>query len=328
MFYFMNVKIGGLMNFDPTHAIWVERYRPATIDDAIIPDRIKHVFKQFVTDGEFPALLLSGGAGIGKTTLAKALCNELGLDWIIINASNERGIDTLRTTITNFATTVSFSDAKIKCIIMDEFDHASPLLQAAMRAAIEDFSKTCRFIFTCNYPNKIIDAIHSRCSNVSLTLEAGEKATIAAGFFKRMCAILKNENVEFDRKAVAKLVEMYFPDFRRTINELQRLSRAGTIDSELVAQVSEDVNITKLVKCLREKDFSAMRQWVATNAGNDSNLLFRKVYDNMSDLLQPHSIPEAVIIIANYQFRGVTCPDPEINFVACCTELMASCEFK
>lgn len=311
------------MNFDPTQALWVEKYRPATIEDCILPDRVKDTFRGFIKEGEFPSLLMSGGAGIGKTTVAKALCQDLGMDWILINASSERGIDVLRNQITQFATSVSFNDCKIKCVILDEFDQSTPLLQTAMRAAIEDFSKTCRFIFTCNYPNKIIDPIHSRCSNISLALEGEEKQEIAVSFLRRMEAMLKNEKVDYERKAIVTLIGKHFPDFRRVINELQRASKTGTkIDLDLVSNVGDDVNITKLVKTLREKDFSAMRQWVAQNVSNDVNLLFRKVYDNMVGFLQPAYIPEAVIKIAEYQYRGTTCPDPEINFVAFCVEMM------
>lgn len=312
------------VNFDPTQVLWCEKYRPSTLDDCILPERIKNNFRGFIKEGEFPSLLLSGSAGIGKTTVAKALCQELNIDWIFINASNERGIDVLRNQITSFATSVSFNDAKIKCIIMDEFDQATNLLQTAMRAAIEDFAKTCRFIFTCNYPNKIIEPIHSRCANISLSLEGEEKKEIAVQFLRRIESILKNENVEYEKKAIANLIQKYFPDFRRIINELQRLSKLGVkIDSEVISNSNEDVNITKLVKYLKDKDFPAMRQWVAQNIGNDVNLLFRKIYDQLSVHLQPAYIPDAIIKIAEYQYRGTTCPDPEINFVAFCIEMMA-----
>lgn len=316
------------MRHDPSQMLWVEKYRPATIEDCIIPDRIKETFRGFIRDGEFPSLLLAGGAGLGKTTVAKALCQDLGIDWILINASSDRGIDVLRNQITSFATSVSFNDCKIKCVILDEFDQATPLLQAAMRAAIEDFSKTCRFIFTCNFPNKIIDPIHSRCSNVSLALESSEKPDIAMAFLKRMVEMLKHEGVEHDKKAVAQLIQKHFPDFRRVINELQRLSKAGSIDAELIASVSEDVNTTKFVKYLKDKDLGSLRQWVAQNSANDPNILFRKIYDQLSDILQPSSIPIAILAIADYQYKGVTCPDPQINLMAFCVQMMIDCEFK
>ncbi len=241
------------IDFDPSHLVWTEKYRPQSIDACIVSERIKAEFKSFVNEGQFTHLMLSGGPGIGKTTIAKALCNDIGVDFLVLNASNERGIDVLRNTITQFATTVSFNEAKLKCVILDEFDNASPLLQAGMRQAIEDFSKTCRFIFTCNYPNKIIPAIHSRCAKIALALESNEKADVAVAFLKRMESMLKQEGVKFERKALVTLIQKYFPDFRRTINELQRLSRAGDLTMEVVEQVSDDVNITKrlanLLKC-------------------------------------------------------------------------------
>lgn len=316
------------VQFDPSQLLWVEKYRPQTVQDCILPVRIKKVFSNFVEQQDFPSLLLSGTPGVGKTTIAKALCRDLGVDCKLINASNERGIDVLRTTIERFASSMSFNDSKFKVVIMDEFDYSTPLLQGAMRAAIEDYAKTCRFIFTCNHPNRIMDAIHSRCSVINVSLEAEEKPEIAAQFMKRIGFILKNEGVEYDRKAIAQLIQSKFPDFRKTINELEKLASVGKIDLELVTQVKEDVNIVKLVKYLRDKDFPATRQWVAQNSANDVDLLFRKIYDNIADILVPASIPEAIVIIAQYQFRGVTCPDPEINLVACLVELMASCEFK
>lgn len=308
---------------DPSQFLWVEKYRPSRIDDCIVPERIKNDFKAFVEKGEFTSLLLTGSAGVGKTTIAKALCQEMGMDWILINASNERGIDVLRTQITQFASTTSFSDARFKCIIMDEFDQATPLLQTAMRAAIEEFSKTCVFILTCNFPNKIIDPIHSRCTVLTLTPTKSEIPEMAAAFSKRVFEILKHEKVDFEKKAIMQLIAKFAPDYRRVLNELQRLSKAGTkIDSEVIETTSQDIQIDKLVKALRDRDFKNMRLWVVQNIGNDVNILFRKVYDNCISFLKPESVPEAIVRIAEYQYRGTTCPDPEINFVAFCLEMM------
>lgn len=311
------------ISFDPSQHLWVEKYRPQRIEDCILPERLKQTFQNFVTAGEFPSLLLSGGAGVGKTTVAKALCNELGIDWILINASSERGIDVLRNEITSFASTVSFGGGKFKCVILDEFDHSTPLLQAAMRSAIEDFSKTCVFIGTVNYPNKIIDPLKSRMSLIDVTPTKEEKPELAATFFARVKQILKNENVNFTTAAIRELILRHAPDYRRILNELQKLGQAGVkIDEEAVATTTKDVQITRLVAAMKAKDFPTMRQWVAANIDNDVNILFRRLYDALSDILEPSSIPEAIIRIAEYQFRGVTCPDPEINFTACCLELM------
>ncbi len=310
--------------------LWTEKYRPQKIDDCIVPQSIKDTLKSFVASGDFPSILLYGSQGVGKTTVAKALCNELDVDWILINSSNERGIDVLRDTIDQFASSVSLGDKPFKCVILDEFDHASNLLQAAMRGAIERFSKTCRFIFTCNYPNKIIDPIHSRCTVINLGLKSSSqdevlrlKTEMASQFLKRVEFILKNENVKYERKALVKLIGSFFPDYRRIINELQRLSNeSGTITENQTLGIIDNLDIGNLLKHLKAKDFTKMRTWVAVNRGNDVNLIFRKLYDSLVDVLDKDCIPEAIIKLAEYQFRSVTCPDQEINLAACCVELM------
>lgn len=310
------------ISFNPEQALWVEKYRPATIGECILPERVKKEFRGFVESGDFPSMILAGSAGIGKTTVARALCQEMGMDHILINASNERGIDVLRTQISQFASTVSFSDNPVKVIIMDEFDQATPLLQTAMRAAIEEFTNA-RFILTCNFSNKIIDPIHSRCPSISLTVTKDEKVEMLTEFGKRVYEILKNEGVAHSKSAVGKLIMRLFPDYRKILNTLQRMSKTGAkLDEEVCGLIDKDLDISKLVKLLASKDFPAMRQWVAQNAQDDVNLLYRKVYDNLKVMLKPEYIPDAIIKIADYQYRGVTSPDPEINFVAFCIEMM------
>jgi len=304
-----------------------EKYRPQKISDCILPERLKKVFQEYVNKKTIPNLMLTGTAGVGKTTAAIAMCEEIGLDYIFINSSEERGIDTLRTKIRGYASTVSFSGSQ-KVIILDEADYITPEAQAALRGAIEEFSSNCSFIFTCNFKSKLIDAIHSRCSVIDFTLNNDEKPKMAAQFYKRLCEILTKESITFDKTVVAKLVEKYFPDYRRTLNELQRYSSSGNIDLSVLNQVSNIKNMSDLMKYLKEKNFGEMRKWVVTNSDIDTTRIYRKIYDTLYDYMKPESIPQAVVIIAKYQYQSAFVPDQEINLVACLTELMVDCEVK
>jgi DNA polymerase III delta prime subunit len=306
--------------------LWVEKYRPKKIVDCVLPDRIKKVFREYVNNKAIPNLMLTGTAGVGKTTAAIAMCEEIGLDYIFINSSEERGIDTLRTKIKGYASTVSFSGDK-KVIILDEADYITPEAQAALRGAIEEFSSNCTFIFTCNFKSKLIEAIHSRCSVIDFTLKPDEKPRMAAQFFTKLLTILNAEKVQYDKQVIIKIVEKYFPDYRRTLNELQRYSASGTIDAGVIAQVTDIRNINDLVKYLKEKNFSEMRRWVVSNA-DDPARVYRKIYDGLYEYMKPESIPQAVVILAKYQYQSAFVPDQEINLVACLTEIMVDCEMK
>lgn len=306
--------------------LFTEKYRPKTIEDCILPEAIKATFQEYVNKKQIPNLLLSGTAGVGKTTIAKALCEEVGCDYIVINGSDESGIDTFRTKIKNYASSVSLTGGR-KVIIIDEADYLNPnSTQPAMRGAIEEFSSNCSFIFTCNYKNRIIDPIHSRCSVVDFKLN-GNKPKMAAQFFKRVEWILQQENIEYSKEVVASVVTKHFPDNRRILNELQRYSVSGVIDKGLLGNTG-DIQIKELIKALREKDFGSCRKWVTQNLDNDAAQIFRSLYDNLYDLLTPPSVPQLVLILARYQYQSAFVSDLEINITACLTEIMIDCEFK
>lgn len=307
--------------------LWVEKYRPAKIDECILPKNLKETFKQFVQTGELPNFLFCGTAGVGKTTVAKALCNEIGAEYLLINGSEESGIDVLRTKIKSFASTVSLTDSK-KVIILDEADYLNPnSTQPALRAFIEEFSNNCRFIFTCNYKNRIIEPLHSRCSVIDFKIENAEKQEIAAAFFKRTMGILKTENIEADQKVVAELVTKHFPDWRRVLNELQRYSVSGKIDSGILVNMTED-SFKDLLKNMKDKNFTEVRKWVAKNGDSETINIFRQLYDTASVNLEPASIPQLVLILADYQYKAAFVADHELNLMAALTEVMSSCKMK
>jgi DNA polymerase III delta prime subunit len=307
--------------------LWVEKYRPNSVAETILPNELKSTFQEFVNQDNIPNLLLSGGAGVGKTTIAKAMLNEMGCTYITINGSMNGNIDTLRTEIKNFASTVSLDGGR-KYVILDEADYLNPQsTQPALRNFMEEFSKNCGFILTCNFKNRIIAPLHSRCSVVDFTIPKSEVTEMAAEFYKRCKEILKMENVEFDNQVLAEVIKKYFPDNRRILNELQRYGTGGQIDVGILSSVG-DVSISDLVKSLRDKEFTNMRKWVATNIHNDVSTIFRKIYDSASDFLQPQSIPQLVTIIADYQYKSAFVVDQEINLVACLTEIMVECDFK
>ena len=310
--------------------LWVEKYRPKKISECILTQDLKETFTNFIKQKEIPNLLLSGSAGIGKTTVAKALCEELGADYIVINGSDEgRHIDTLRNQIKNFASTVSLTEeSNHKVVIIDEADYMNAdSVQPALRNFIETFYNNCRFIFTCNYKNKILPALHSRCTVVDFRITNGQKVKTATALLKRLGKILKDEEIEFDKKVLAELIQKYYPDFRRTINELQRYSVRGKIDSGILFNLSE-ANHKELITVLKEKRFNDMRKWVVQNLDKEPSSLFSGIYNVLYQYLNPQSIPQAVLIIAGYQYKAAFVADQEINTVACLTEIMASCKFK
>ena len=310
-----------------TDFLWVEQYRPKTIDDCILPDSLKTLFKSFVKKGELSNLLLSGTPGIGKTTVAKAICEEMNCDWLMINGSEEGGIDVLRNKIKNFASTVSLSGGK-KVVILDEADYLNPQsTQPALRGFVEEFHKNCRFILTCNFKNRLIEPIHSRFSNIEFRVNPKDKPKLASKLFERAIYILKEQNISYDEKVIAELIKKHFPDFRKLINELQRYSVSGTIDAGILVNVSDE-NLKSLLSHLKNKEFSDMRKWVVQNLDNDPVKIFRKIYDTLYQSLEPSTIPIAILIIADWQYKSAFVADQEINLVACLTELMDRVKFK
>jgi DNA polymerase III delta prime subunit len=308
------------------HLLWVEKYRPAKVEDCILPDAIKTTFQEYVNRKEIPNLLLSGTAGVGKTTIAKALCEEVGCDYIVINGSDESGIDVLRNKIKNYASSISLSGGR-KVVIIDEADYLNPnSTQPALRGAIEEFSSNCSFIFTCNFKNRIIDPIHSRCSVIDFKIN-GNKAKMAAQFFKRVEWILEQENIKYDKEVVAAVITKHFPDNRRILNELQRYSVSGVIDKGILSNVT-DVQLDALVQGLKDKDFGSVRKWVTNNLDNDPTKIYRKLYDTLYEQLKANAVPQLVLHLAKYQYQAAFVADHEINMVACLTEIMVDCEFK
>jgi DNA polymerase III delta prime subunit len=304
----------------------VENYRPKRIKDCILVPSIKKTFLEFVKNKEIPNLLLSGGPGVGKTTVARALCEELDTDYLIINGSEESGIDILRTKIKTFASTVSLTNSN-KVVILDEADYLNPQsTQPALRGFIEEFHRNCRFIFTANYKNRIIEPLHSRCSVIEFKTN-GSRDKLANELLKRIEFILNTENIKYDKKVIAELIMKHFPDNRRVINELQRYSASGEIDSGILVNLSE-VNMKELTTHLKNKEFTKVRKWVVENIDNDPTKIFRKIYDNLYYTMEPSTIPSAIIVIGNYQYKAAFVADQEINLLACLTEIMGQCKFK
>ena len=309
--------------------LWVEQYRPSKIADCILPENIKKSFHGFVEQGEIPNLLLAGTAGIGKTTVAKALCDEIGASYIVINGSDEgRFLDTVRNRVRQFATTVSLTAGGAhKVVIIDEADNTTNDVQLSLRTAVEEFHSNCRFIFTCNFPNKIIEPLHSRCTVVDFKINTDQAVALQGQFFARLKEILGEQGVEYQDKVLAKVVKRYYPDWRRLINECQRFAASGSIDSAILADVA-DINLDTLVRSLKNKEFTVVRKWVVDNINNDPVTVMRKLYDVLYEQLKGSSVPEAVLIIAKYSRDIHLVPDQEINLLACLTEIMMSCEFK
>jgi DNA polymerase III delta prime subunit len=307
--------------------LWCEKYRPRRIADCVLPQSIQETFDAMIREGQVQNLLLCGGPGVGKTTVAKALCDEMGCDWILINCSEDGNIDTLRTRIREFASSVSFSGGN-KVVILDEFDYSNPQsMQPALRGFMEEFSKNCRFILTCNYKNRIIQPLHSRCTVIDFRIPAAEKPIMAKRMHKRICSILEAEDIEYDNKVVAELVMRRFPDFRRTINDLQKYALGGKVDVGILGTTSSE-KVNDLIGFMKKREFGNIRKWVASNIDNDHVGMFRSIYDCIYDVLEPQSIPQAILTLADYQYKAAFAADQEINTMACISELMVSCEFK
>ena len=316
------------LNINDREFLWVEKFRPKTIDECILPESLKETFKEFIKSGQVPHFLFSGTAGVGKTTIAKALCNEIDAEFLMINGSNEgRRIDEFRDSILGFASTVSLTDSK-KVIIIDEADYLNAeSVQPFLRGFMEEFSANCRFILTCNFKSKLIEPIHSRCTCIEFKIDSKDKQQIAASFFKRATTILKSENVEFDPKVVAELVTKHFPDYRRILNELQRYSVSGKIDAGILVSATDET-FNPLLRMMKEKNFTEVRKWVGTNIDIDSTELFRRLYDKSVEYIEVTSIPQLVLILADYGYKNAFVTDREINTMACLTEVMSSCSFK
>lgn len=306
------------------HMLWVEKYRPHTVEDCILPKEMKAIFQEYVNQKQIPNLLLSGTAGVGKTTVAKAMCDEIGCDYLVINGSDDRGISTMQVQVKNYATSMSLAGGR-KVVIIDEADNLTPDAQKALRGIIENVSDNCSFIFTCNFKNRILEALHSRCAVVDFKTN-GNKAAMAGQFMKRVEYILTNEKIPYTKDVVASLIMKYFPDNRRTLNELQRYAMTGAIDAGILASVSE-IQMTELVKSLKDKEFKNVRKWVTNNLDQDPVRVFRSLYDTLNDKLKPNSVPQLVLILAKYQYQAAFVADHEINLMACMTEIMVECEF-
>ena len=314
------------MSVNAEQFVWVEKYRPKKVDDCILPETIKDSFRDFIAKGDFPNLLLHGSAGTGKTTIARALCDELGYDVYFVNASLERNMDVLRVQLKNFVSTISLTGSK-KCVILDEADNMSHLAQPALRAFIEQNADNCRFILTCNFKNKILDALQSRCSNIEFRIPAKDKPALMTKMLNRVSTILKDENVEFDKDVLVQFVMKYYPDNRRLLNELQRYASGGKIDTGCLTAIS-NLEIKDLIKGLKEKDFKKVRKWVVENIDNDAATIFRKIYDSMYEYVAPESIPELVVLIGNYSYKMAFAMDAEITMMAFMVECMVGISFK